>query len=287
MLNSTFTIPTTALLGTTRLRVVMSNDPATTSCGSSYGETEDYSLLITTPPLYCASQGNPIDAWIALVSIGSIHRSSSRDGGYYDGTAISTSVVLGSMESILYSSGLADIHSSRIHWKIYIDYNQDGDFTDSDEMVASNSSSNYGGPWLLFSGFTIPTTARLGITRLRVVMGSNDASSCGTFNSETEDYSLLILPPPNRTLSHASARLATPEYGVYPNPATDVLTISAPAGRDVAKLNVRVHDLRGAEQPQARYGAKGQLDVSGLSKGVYLLTITDGQQVSHQRFVKE
>ena len=44
----TFTVPATAKSGNTRLRVVLSDASATTSCGSySYGETEDYTLTIT------------------------------------------------------------------------------------------------------------------------------------------------------------------------------------------------------------------------------------------------
>ena len=44
--------------------------------------------------------------------------------------------------------------------------------------------------------------------------------------------------------------------------------------------------MRGAEVKTARFEGS-LLNVSQLAKGVYLLRITDGQQVSHQRFVKE
>jgi hypothetical protein len=219
--------------------------------------------------------------WIDLVRLGSINRSSSKDAGYYNGTATSTSVAAGSSQTISYSAGFASSAYTE-YWKIYIDYNQDGDFTDSGETVVSRTSKSSS---TLSSTFTVPATAKSGRTRLRVLMSNKSATtSCGSFTyGETEDYTLTITGGAART----SARLAATDYGVYPNPATDVLTISAPAGHDAATLGVRVYDVRGAEQPQARYGAKGQLDVSGLSKGVYLLTITDGQQVSHQRFVKE
>ncbi|MBC8082076.1 MAG: T9SS type A sorting domain-containing protein, partial [Hymenobacter sp.] len=239
----------------------------------------------TTPPptaTYCASKGANVSyERIDLVRLGSLNRTSGADAGYYNGTALNTTVAAGSAQTISYSAGFASAAYTE-YWKIYIDYNQDGDFTDSGELVASRSS---GSSATLSSTFTVPAAAKSGKTRLRAVMSDNAAtSSCGTYSyGETEDYSLTISGGTART----SARLAATDYGLYPNPATSLLTITVPADRDATTVSVRVYDVRGAEQRQVRPATDGQLDVSGLSKGIYLLTITDGQQVSHQRFVKE
>ncbi|SHL59181.1 GEVED domain-containing protein [Hymenobacter psychrotolerans] len=238
----------------------------------------------TTPttPTYCASKGTNVSyEWIDLVSLGSINRSSSKDAGYYNGTATSTSVAAGSSQTISYSAGFTGTAYTE-YWKIYIDYNQDGDFTDSGELVASRSSSSTA---TLTSTFTVPTTAKSGSTRLRVVMSDGSATtSCNSYSyGETEDYTINITGGAARS----SARLASTDYGVYPNPATSVLHIAVPADRDASTVSVRVYDVRGAEQRQVRFSDAGQLDVSGLSKGIYMVTITDGQQVSNQRFVKE
>jgi hypothetical protein len=162
---------------------------------------------------------------------------------------------------------------------MYIDYNQDGNFTHSDETVVSRFITEHS---LTNSSFTVP--ARSGSTRLRVVMSYDAATtSCGSFrNGETEDYTLIITGGAART----SARLATTDYGVYPSPATNVLTIRVPANHDAARLKY-VCVTCVVPSSHKRYSGEGNLDVSGLSKGVYLLTITDGQQVSRQRFVKE
>lgn len=49
MVTGTFTVPTTAITGVVRMRVIMSDSPITSSCGSySYGETEDYSLNLVS-----------------------------------------------------------------------------------------------------------------------------------------------------------------------------------------------------------------------------------------------
>ena len=65
----------------------------------------------TPPPTsvtYCTSKGNNTTyEWIDLVQLGSINRTSSADGGYYNGTATSTSVAAGSAQTIYISAGFA------------------------------------------------------------------------------------------------------------------------------------------------------------------------------------
>jgi hypothetical protein len=79
---------------------------------------------------------------------------------------------------------------------------------------------------------------------------------------------------------------AAEPVAMYPNPASEVLHLSLPADAS-AKSTVRVFDLRGHEMTQARYDGQGDLQVASLPKGLYYLTISNGTQVSHQRFEKE
>ena len=51
-------------------------------------------------------------------------------------------------------------------------------------------------------------------------------------------------------------------------------------------FSVRVYDLRGAEVRGLSF-TDGQLNVSSLRTGIYMLTVNDGSTTSHQRFVKE
>ena len=239
----------------------------------------------TTPPTtvsYCASKGSSVKyEYIDLVKLGSLSRTSGADGGYYDGTASSTSLAAGSSQTITFSAGFVSSAYSE-YFKVYIDYNQDGDFTDSGETVVSAAASSKA--TARTGTFTVPTTAKSGTTRLRVVMSDNSATtSCGSYSyGETEDYTVSI---------SGGARLANPlassSYQLYPNPATDVLRIERPASAGpAATLSVRVYDLRGAEVSGLTL-ADDQLHISSLSQGVYLISISDGSSTSHQRFVKQ
>ncbi len=85
---------------------------------------------------------------------------------------------------------------------IYIDYNQDGDFSDANEMAwtAPTYLNANTGP---FTGsFLVPASALLGETRMRVVLTYTttplvQANACGTYTyGETEDYLVDIIPLP-------------------------------------------------------------------------------------------
>jgi hypothetical protein len=247
----------------------------------------------TTPPptvSYCASKGTNVTyEWIDYVKLGSITRTSGKDAGYYNGTATSTSLPAGSSQTINFSAGFASTAYTE-YWKIYIDYNQDGDFADAGETVVSGSSSSTG---TLSGTFTVPASAKSGATRLRVVMSDNAATtSCGSYSyGETEDYTVNITGGTAR-LDGTTARTASPggsadKYTLYPNPATSVLSVARPLSADSEQaFAVRVYDLRGAEVRGLSF-TDGQLDVSTLRTGIYLLSVTDGSGTTHQRFVKE
>jgi hypothetical protein len=234
-----------------------------------------------TTPTYCASQGGSVaNGYIDLVKLGSISRSSSADGGYYDGTTQSTSLASGTSQTISFSAGFAN-KTYAAAFGIYADWNQDGDFADSGETLVTSAASK--STTARTGTFTVPSTALGGSTRLRVVMSTATPSSCGSYTyGETEDYTLNVTGGAATRLGNTADR-----YTIYPNPATDVLTIERPASTDASRpLRVHVYDLRGAEVADLPL-TNDQLRVSTLRQGVYLLTVSDGTTTSHQRFVKQ
>ena len=145
----------------------------------------------STGPQYCASQGNSVnDEYISRVQVGSINNGSGAQS-YSDFTSISTNLTKGSSNTIIitptwtgstYSEGYA----------AWIDYNNDGDFTDSGEQIFSKAASSA----TPASGtFTVSTSAATGSARLRVAMKYNGVpTSCETFSyGEVEDYTVNIV----------------------------------------------------------------------------------------------
>jgi len=79
--------------------------------------------------------------------------------------------------------------------EVYIDYNQDGDFADSGELVGSVTCTAEATTYS--KSFTVPTNATGGNTRMRVVMSDNSSTSyCGSYSyGETEDYLVQVTEP--------------------------------------------------------------------------------------------
>jgi hypothetical protein len=126
--------------------------------------------------------------WIKRVEVGGINNYSGASE-YSDFTHISTNVSRGASVSYSLTPGFAR-SSAEEEWTVFIDYNRDYDFEDSGELVA------FGLSWGVLSGsFTVPTSAAVGSTRMRVIMEfyETDREPCGVFPyGEVEDYTVNI-----------------------------------------------------------------------------------------------
>jgi PKD repeat protein len=159
------------------------------------GGSDNSSLLLTVidPSIvsYCSSNGNATNEWIGEVSIGSITNTSASSGspGYEDFTGTVIQVDAGNNVDFR----LVPEFSSRArfeYWRIWIDFNRDGDFEDNGEQVYSSSRARSS----VSGTISIPDMASVD-TRLRVSMKRNDPPySCEIFaQGEVEDYTIRIV----------------------------------------------------------------------------------------------
>jgi len=140
---------------------------------------------------YCNSQGNSVnDEYISRVQLGTINKASGAQS-YSDFTATSTNLTKADSYTITVTPTWTGT-SYNEGYAVWIDYNQDGDFTDSGEQVWSKSASKTSP---VSGSFTIPTSATIGETRMRVSMKYNAIpTSCETFSyGEVEDYTVNIV----------------------------------------------------------------------------------------------
>jgi hypothetical protein len=202
------------------MRVSMKFDTIPSACESfKYGEVEDYTVSFQPEISYCSTGGlNAGSEWIDKVQLGSISRASLSDGGYYDGTATSAGLVLNSTNTITFSAGFAGLKYKEF-WKGWIDYDGDGNF-ESSEKILDKSTQKDG---YIIRSFTVPATASIGKTRLRITMKRHAGPApCEMFlYGEVEDYSILISPQ-----NIAPSQYSITQLSVYPNPASTELIAS-------------------------------------------------------------
>lgn len=124
--------------------------------------------------------------WISGVSIGSFSNSSGSNAGYADYTDQTIDLFPGP-NPISLSPGFKSSTYTE-YWRVWIDLNQDDNFT-SDEIVYSGVSAG-----ALNGDINISDTALLGMTRMRVSMRwGGYAAPCDSFSyGEVEDYTVNI-----------------------------------------------------------------------------------------------
>ncbi|MBK9109073.1 MAG: fibronectin type III domain-containing protein [Saprospiraceae bacterium] len=253
------------------------------NCNSGSGNFVTSEFLI-----HCASAGSSTAAgYIDNVVLGSISRVSGSDGGYYDGTAISTNLALGSSQTITLSPGYTGTKKP-VYFRVYIDYNRDGDFAENNEKAGQKKYSNLGNTTI---SFIVPSTATIGKTRMRIVMSTVAFGTyCGTYASgETEDYTINITAAPTNNdvvTKYIGDAILQPnfvnevhtlgEISVFPNPVNQILQIHYELQEDVEAIGLRIIDGFGRAVGGSRFsGYKGQntetLDIVALPAGTYYL----------------
>jgi hypothetical protein len=172
--------------------------------GSLTNNGQAYSLLMSGVggQAYCASGAlsNP-GGGIAQVSFGLLQRSSPMAGALYtDLTGLSAELVIGAKEPVplQVTLGAGGSAAGKVV-QVYIDWNQDFDFTDTGERVAASGllrpGETFQAPVMVPAGLKVNA-----FTRMRVVCGetgdSTAVSPCGTYpRGETQDYSLKLVGP--------------------------------------------------------------------------------------------
>jgi uncharacterized delta-60 repeat protein len=78
------------------------------------------------------------------------------------------------------------------------------------------------------------------------------------------------------------------DFTVYPNPNTGIFTIELDATLQLANYTLRIMNTLGQEVYQSAIATpQATIDISTLSKGIYLLSLSDGEQEAHRKIIKE
>jgi len=143
----------------------------------------------TPPAQYCsAASGSANYEWIGNVQVGGASNPSGATT-YSDFTSKQINVQRGNNSLSLTPQFSGSAYKQ--YWKVWIDLNKDGDFSDTGEQVFSSGSASTS---VINGVLSIPAGASNGKTTMRVAMRYNTApNACGTYNyGEVEDYSVYI-----------------------------------------------------------------------------------------------
>jgi hypothetical protein len=261
------------------MRVSMKYNAAPTPCELfANGEVEDYTLSITAPvtAAYCTSRSNSCSLeWIAGVRIGTFTKTSGAST-FSDFTSTIVSLSPGSAYPITLTPAFSG--SARYeYWRVWIDFNGDGDFTDSGEQVFAPGRSKSA----VTGTLSIPA-GKSGQTRMRISMKYNAApTSCEVFSyGEVEDYTVSFGSAKN--LATGSAH----EILLYPNPASTLLNLELPG--NTAEMNVMIFNSTGAMVAQfVMNDTQKQIDLQAYPAGLYFVRVQGGGKLFRKSFVRD
>ena len=231
---------------------------------------------------YCTStSSNTADEKIGKVVLGSINNTSTGTAGYENFTALSTNLVRSTANTITITPAWTSTVYSE-GYAVWIDYNKNGLFTDAGELVFSKAAST---ATPATGSFTIPATATLGATRMRVSMGYNAIpTSCQSFTyGQVEDYTVNITASFAITATNELNSVEGLSFNLYPNPVENILNVSMIDNR---KATYRIYSMIGQEVKSGNLN-QNEISVSNLESGLYIFEVNDGEKTITKKFVKK
>lgn len=247
----------------------------------------------TTPPTttgHCvATSTNCTYESISNVQLGSINNTTGCTN-YGDYTNLSTELVRGQTYTATITpaaQGTAGSAYTDDEIAIYIDWNNDDNFTGTGERVGYVKVAPQ---WSNQFTFTVPTNATLGKLRMRCRISyqpdEGNISPCGTTaDGEVEDYSVIVKNAGSTAGIEESDLFKAVQ--VFPNPVSDQLTIDF--NESESKIDVvQIKDVTGKIILELKNNDSKliQLDVTMLSKGMYHVVLQAGNFQTTRRFVK-
>ena len=257
-------------------------------------ESSNANVSFSTPGnavTYCESRGTRSTfEWIDQVSLGDLTNTSGDDNGYGDYTSQVATVTRGTETTLTISAGFRSTVYTE-YWTVWIDFNQNGTFETSERVVSGNAETS----GLATADITIPSTALLGQTRMRVSMSFDENQTpCATFgDGEVEDYTVNIT---NTATAIATTNTNTRDnaialgqgstfelFTVYPNPARNIITINA---RSLKNASYSIKNLLGQTIISNKV-SRNAINVNDLQAGMYIIEVTDGQKSFTEKLIKQ
>lgn len=169
------------------------------------------------------------------------------------------------------------------YFTVFADWNQDGDFDESNEMYLVGTLFNSTGEdgQQLTGEIEVPADAAIGSTRMRVLKNwdASPTNPCGSYEyGQTEDYNLIV--EENMGVNDLNNSGLT----YYPNPVENELNIASKQNIE----NISVYNMAGQKMVSNVKLINGKIDVSQLPSGIYVFKVEfEGGQTNTFKIIKK
>jgi len=250
-------------------------------------------------PAYSSSK-----EYIKTVQFNSISNVSGNDNGYGNYLANSTTVIKGTIVPITLKPGFETTTVYTEYWRVWIDWNYDGDWSDAGEMVAQGTSNSTAS---IQMNVQIPTTAVTNMpVHMRVIMRRGQyapnavVAGSGSEKGEVEDYTVVVSPVTARLHPEQVVDLSMneenvlSEVNIYPNPVSsgqqDVTLTYELSKSSQVKVSVYLIDGKriSVMECQANEGEnRNAIHLPVSTPGIYTIIIScDGVNLSRKLLVR-
>ncbi len=214
--------------------------------------------------------------------MGTLDNQSGANDGYGNFAGLGTALQIGQGHPITIETVFVLFDIYPMYLRVYVDLNQNGNFTGPGELAYSTSVFAQGS---INGTLNIPANALTGSTRMRVVMVEGDpaTTSCDYYNiGETEDYCVELV---NSTIGIGEGS-AYGRLRVFPNPSDsevffDLVDIGAGSTLRIDVLDGLGRTVASQNMDQGR----ATISTSRMANGLYVYRITrSGVEVASGKF---
>ena len=258
---------------------------------------------VNPPTNYCSASGNNANyMWLdKMVVDGDWYSVSGNNGGYkyFYGPGYTSLYTLGTgYHTMNLTAGTYNNINYHVYYRVWIDYDRDGDFESNEELFLHTTY----GETTITNGFTIPSNAQNGATRMRIAMRYNAIpNACGTFNhGEVEDYVINITggsgKSDNTLNEYALTEIDNTTMKLYPNHVENgsQVNIDFELMEDLTdEATIEVYNIQGqlVDIIETDILTEGkhqvQYRIENLTTGMYLCQMRFGENAITQKLIVE
>lgn len=235
---------------------------------------------------YCASNGDGTDGFFTLINnveFNTINNASpvTTDNAYSDFTSISTTVTLGETYNLDVRVETDGAFTTTA--RVWIDWNNDGDFSDSNEVYELGNAFNVidGSTDLSPLAIEVPTNAVIAATRMRISnrYGTTASTPCQTgFDGEVEDYTINIVQPATAEMNIKGNNITIPNG--FNDAANGGLNQTLFGSTNVgAPGPVKMYDIENIGATTLNLTGAPRVQLAGAHPGDFTVTLQPGATV--------